>query len=64
MADEVKNKPKTRKFVVRANRTICIKQGTKSRGGDVVELTAKLANHYNKHGMLDPYIEPDGGDDD
>jgi len=68
MADEVKKKkPKTRKFVVRKGCAICIVTGEKVKEGEVVELTAKLANHFNKHHKLDPYIEPEGegeGDDD
>ena len=64
MTDEVKKKKsKTRKFVVRKGCTICIKQGTKSYEGEVVELTAKMANHFNKHNRLSPYMYPENDDD-
>jgi hypothetical protein len=62
MTDDVTTKKtKTRKYVVRAGCKICIEKDVYSSGGDVVELTAKFANHYNKIHMLDPYV---GNDDD
>jgi len=52
---------KTRKFVVRAHRGIFVEgpdgRSLKVLGGTVIDLTAKDARHFHKHGCLDPYME-------
>ena len=57
---------KTKKFVVREGSQIFIDgpdgKSMKCFGGDVVELTAKLANHFDKHNSLKPFIEPEDDD--
>ncbi len=59
-----KKKAKLRKFVVRAGYKICVVKDEYANGGDVVELTAKMANHFNRSKALDPYIPPVEDDED
>ena len=59
--DSMARQPKTRKYSVREGCSIAIDgpdgRPVKKTGGDVVDLTAKMATHYTKHKKLDPFIE-------
>ncbi len=43
---------------------ISLGHGHKVREGEVVELEAKQARHFTKHGVLAPYIPDDEDDED
>jgi hypothetical protein len=55
--------PKTRKFIVRKDRSIYT-DGGKFSGGSVVELTSAEAKHFNKLDMIAPFIEDDAADEE
>ncbi len=55
----IRKKIKLHKYVVRANRTISIKNGEYLVGGDTVLMGSKMAKHYLKHSCIDPFIEDD-----
>ena len=58
-APRKERKPRTQKFVVQ-KAAIAPEGGSRAalkRPGDVIDLTADMAKHYSKLGLLAPYIE-------
>ena len=62
VAETPAKKTKKRKYLVKPHHKICIEKDVYKRGGDIIVLGKDMAQHFMKHGCIEPYVNLDDDD--